>query len=68
MHRGSAGRYRTQPVTFAEIKVILQSLSGHCLDGLLSLLTIYIALLFQFFYQTKEFKINDDKDYMKPRS
>jgi hypothetical protein len=59
MHRGSAGRYRTQPVTFAEIKVILQPVSGHCLDGLLSLLTIYTALLYQICYPLKEFNIND---------
>ena len=55
MHRGAAGRYRTQPVTFAEIKVILQPVSGHCL----SLLTICTALLHQIFYPLKEFNVND---------
>jgi hypothetical protein len=56
MRRGTAGRYRTQPVTFAEIKVILQPISGHCIDGLLSLLTIYTALLFQILWSNEIFK------------
>lgn len=53
MHRGSAGRYRTQPVTFAEIKVNSHPVSGYGFNGIQCLLIIYIALLFQFFDQVR---------------